>query len=595
MDVETIVKRINTGVLVIGGGGAAFRAAIAARENGANTLLVSKGPLARCGATPMAGADFTVDGRTLHEMGFPGDPNDSPEQFFNDIVYQSFHLSNQELLEQYVTNTRSRLTELLDWGVKVRSSEQRAIYTTGIEIIDALQRKAQAVGVEFLQDVMMLDLIVRDHRVVGALGLEVGSGEYVCIAAKAVVMGTGGWHKAFWPTTGSRDLSGDGMAMALRAGAPLGNMEFVTFACPILLGPPHCQGSLATYIMILTGGGRLTNALGEEFCKKYDPLVVDKGTYMEWNKLFLSLACALEIRAGKGSSLGGVYYGRGQVPWEEFSAKVTASIPNWKYKAMDLSALADTLRSGGCLDVGPVAEYFEGGIAVDRNFASGMPGLYAAGECCMGPFGANRVCSAITEMLVQGADAGGNAAQYAAHMPEAEPGPSELEPLTGPLDDILRRKQGPRPAQVRRELQLKAHKWLGPVRSPDELEGLLGYLDELKNQILPSLSPASARRVYNKDWLDALELPNLVMLLESAARGALMRTESRGVHFREDYPHTDNQEWLLEIIDSYADGEHKLGTRAPVIRSLAPDKKITPYMEMLKQMMAAHSPVGGHH
>ena len=589
------VNKIKTEVLVIGGGGAAFRAAIAARENGAGTLLVSKGPLARCGATPMAGADFTLDGRTLHKMGFPGDPNDSPELFFNDIVYQSFHLSNQELLEQYVSNAQARLRELLDWGVKVRSSEQRAIYTTGIEIIDALHRKAKAVGVSFLEDVMMLDLIVRDNRVVGALGLDVKSGEYVSIAAKAVVLGTGGWHKAFWPTAGSRDLSGDGIAMAYRAGAQIGNMEFVTFACPILLGPPHCQGSLASYIMILTGGGRLTNAQGEEFCKKYDPLVVDKGTYMEWNKLFLSLACAIEIRSGKGSGLNGVYYDQGEVPWDQFEARVTASIPNWKYKAMDLTALAEKMRTGGSLDVGPVAEYFEGGIVVDREFRSGLRGLYAAGECCLGPFGANRVCSAITEMLVQGADAGGNAAEYAGNMPETGPGLSELESLTGPADDMLNRQGGPRPAQVRRDLQLKAHAWLGPVRNGPELNKLLDYLEDLKSNSLPRLSPAASRRVYNKDWLDTLELPNMVMLLESAARSALMRTESRGVHYREDYPHTDNAEWLLESIDTYTGGAHHIAPRKPKINRLAPAKEVTPYLDMLKQMMAAHSPVGGHH
>lgn len=109
-------EMINTDVLIIGGGGAAFRAAIGAREMGLRTLLVSKGPLARCGATPMAGADFTLDGKTLSQMGFPGEPRDSPEAFFNDIVFQGFHLNNQKLLEQYVSSASGRLQELLDWG-----------------------------------------------------------------------------------------------------------------------------------------------------------------------------------------------------------------------------------------------------------------------------------------------------------------------------------------------------------------------------------------------------------------------------------------------------------------------------------------------
>ncbi len=144
---------IKTDVLVVGGGGAAFRAAIAAREKGAKALLVSKGPLARCGATPMAGADFTLDGRSLNQMGFPGELKDSPEIFFSDIVHQGFYLNNQKLLDQYVSSAPARLKELLDWGIKIRRSEERAIYTTGIEIIDALHRRAKALAVDMLEDV----------------------------------------------------------------------------------------------------------------------------------------------------------------------------------------------------------------------------------------------------------------------------------------------------------------------------------------------------------------------------------------------------------------------------------------------------------
>ena len=133
-------RTYQTDVLVIGGGGAAFRAAIGVREQGGRALLVSKGPLARCGATPMAGADFTLDGRSLSEMGFPGEPKDSPDTFFSDIVHQGFYLNNQKLLEQYVSTAPGILRELLDWGLAVRKSEERAIYTTGLGIIDTLPR-----------------------------------------------------------------------------------------------------------------------------------------------------------------------------------------------------------------------------------------------------------------------------------------------------------------------------------------------------------------------------------------------------------------------------------------------------------------------
>lgn len=590
-----MVEILSTDVLVIGGGGAAFRAAVAARDKGMRALLVSKGPLARCGATPMAGADFTIDGRTLHRMGFPGEPKDSPEAFFNDIVYQGFYLNNQVLLEQYVSSAQDRLQELLDWGIKPVSTEERAIYTTGLKIIDVLYSRARSSGVEFLEDIMMLDLIVRGGQVIGAVGLEVKSGRFVNIAAKAVVMATGGYHKAFWPTTGSRDLSGDGIAMASRAGAQIGNMEFITFACPILLAPPHCQGSLATYIMILAGGGRLTNIDGEEFLKKYDPLVADKGTHMEWNKLFLSIASALEVKAGKGSPLGGVYYDQGDVVWSQFEEKITASIPDWKYKAMDLRPLAEIMRQGGSLEVGAVAEYFDGGIVINPSFETTVSGLFAAGECTLGPFGANRVCSAITEMLVHGAGAGKNAADHASGHAGQSPEEDELHCITAEAEEILKRKKCRKPALLRREMQMRAHQHLGPVRNREELEDFLSFLTTIKEEHLPELGLSSSQRIYNKEWIDVLELKNMVFLLECSVRCALMRTESRGVHYREDYPYTDNNTWLKESIVTMHYDDIDVEFRSPVITSLQPKEGVIPYFEMLKKMMEAHSEIGGHH
>ena len=162
---------IETDVLVIGGGGAAFRAAIGAREKSARATMVSKGPLARCGATPMAGADFTLDGLNLSKLGFPGEPDkDSPETFFRDIVHQGFFLNNQKLLEQYVATAPECLKELIDWGMPIRRSEERAVYTTGIAMIDHLHRQAQKIGVDLMEDVMILDLAVANRQVTRSCG-----------------------------------------------------------------------------------------------------------------------------------------------------------------------------------------------------------------------------------------------------------------------------------------------------------------------------------------------------------------------------------------------------------------------------------------
>jgi succinate dehydrogenase/fumarate reductase flavoprotein subunit len=582
-------------VLVIGGGGAGFRAAISARQEGARALLVSKGPLARCGASPMAGADFTLDGKSLHGLGFPGAPNDTQEKFFNDIVTQGFYLNNQELVAQYIASAPARLQELLSWGLKVHASEERAIFTSGLGLMDVLWQKAREAGVEFLEDTMILDLVVEGGKVRGALGLQVSSGEFVLIQAKAVVVATGGWHKAFWPNTGMRDLSGEGVAMAYRAGTEIGNMEFVTFCCNVLLWPPLWRGSIATYILSLRLDVELTNSLGEVFLNQYDPFVVSTGTYMEWNKGFVSYASMREVKGGKGSPRGGVYMGLGGIPYETFERVALERFPKWRYKALDLSEMPTLFQRGQPVEVGPVAEYFDGGIVVNERFETAIEGLYAAGECTLGPFGANRVCSAITEMVVHGADAGQHAARYAKKEGAGAVDPRAVEPLKENAERLLRRKEGLKPAEVRRRVQERAHQCLSPIRNGPELQAFLSYLEKVEKEEVPHLAVSSPNRVYNKEWLDALEIPNMVTLLKSAAQGAFLRTESRGVHFREDYPYTNNDSWVREILFRDTGGGGAMFTRPATTRSLTPSKGQAPFLEMMKKMMQSRSDIGGHH
>ncbi len=588
-------RRIETDVLVVGGGGAGFRAAIGAREAGAKTALLSKGPLARCGATPMAGADFTLDGRSLSEMGFGGEPADSMETFFSDIVHQGYYLNNQKLVEQYVRSAPARLKELIDWGITIIHSEERAIFTSGISIMDALLRQARAVGVDLYEDVMLIDLLTANGRIAGALALDIKTGDFIRIRTKAVVMATGGWHKTFWPNTGMRDLSGEGVAIAHRAGADIGNMEFITFCCNVLLGPPACRGSIATYVLHNVMGGELTNRDGEIFLEQYDPYVVHKGTTMEWNKSFISFASAKEVRDGKGSPNGGIYYARGQVEWEPMEMMAGILFPNWKYKGLDLSGLGQKLKENEPIEVGPMVEYFDGGIVINERFETGVPGLYAAGECTLGPFGANRIAAAITEMLVHGADAGENAARYATGAASAVLSGEDFEQKERAALMPVSRGKGMSPAPVRRRVQERAHECLGPIRSEAELQGFVGFLGDVKREELPNLATASKSRVYNKEWIDPLELGSMVHLLEAAARSALARTESRGVHYREDYPDTDNDNWLHESLVHLADDGMEINRRPVTHTTITPAGGVTPYLDMMKQMMEAHSDVGGHH
>ncbi|SDE37746.1 FAD-dependent oxidoreductase [Sporomusa acidovorans] len=470
------------------------------------------------------------------------------------------------------------------------------IFTSGLEIMDALLKKARAIGVDLKEDIAVLDLVTVDGAVNGAIGLDIRSGELVHFRAKAVILASGGWHKAFWPTTGMRDLAGEGMAMAYRAGAALGNMEFVTFCCNVFLSPPAWQGSIAPYVMsLLVGGGSLTNSTGEDILQQYDPFVVKVGTSTEWNKSFISYATTKEVLAGKGSPNGGVYFSRGDVPWEKVSKIAEMLFPNWRCKGIDFSEWGRMLEVNEAVEVGAATEYFDGGIVVNDQFETGLKGLYAAGECTLGPFGANRVFAAITEMLVHGTTAGANAGTYAQKAKVLPPEEEAFTALEEKIEAPLRRAKGYNPAQVRRQVQEAAHKHLGPIRDKQNLTKFIEYLGEVKTNLLPNLATSSKSRVYNKEWLDALELGSIAQLLEVATQSALARTESRGVHFRQDYPITDNDGWLVEQIVRLEGDGFKIDRRPVTVTIKALPSGKAPYLEFMKQMMQSHSDTGGKH
>ncbi len=591
-----MAETIETDVLVIGGGGAGFRAAIGAREKGVSVILLSKGPLGRCGATPMAGADFTLDGKSLSSMdGITGDPNDSKEKVFNDIITQGCFLNNQKLVEQYVRIAPQCLRELIEWGIKIKASDQRMIFTSGTGIMDLLLKVAGSSGITMLEEIAALELIKKNGQIAGALGLDLRYGKFIHFKSKAVIIATGGWHKAFWPNTGMRDLSGEGIAMAQRAGAAIGNMEFITFCCNVFYSPLIWKGSIAPYMLSLICGGSLENINGENIFEKYDPYVTEKGTTTEWNKCFVSYVTTKEVREGKGLRNGGVNYSRGDVPWENIELVSSILFPKWKYKAIDLSSWGHMLKNNEPVEVGPAVEYFDGGIVVNENFETEVPGLFAAGECTLGAFGANRIFSAITEMLVHGSDAGKNAGNYAAHSNSIPLKKVDFDRFEEASDSALLRKKGIKPAILRRSVQEMAHKHLGPIRSHNELTSFLSFLEKVRKEKLPFLATDSKSRIYNKEWMDSLELPNMVQLLEASAVSALKRTESRGVHFREDYPETDNHNWLRENIVRLAGEVMKLTDRQLTITSMTPPSGKKPWIDFIRQMMVSHSDTGGKH
>jgi succinate dehydrogenase/fumarate reductase flavoprotein subunit len=198
-------------------------------------------------------------------------------------------------------------------------------------------------------------------------------------------------------------------------------------------------------------------------------------------------------------------------------------------------------------------------------------------------------------MLVHGADAGRNAAAYARSVGAQPLDKQTVKEKLHTLMLPLTRQEGIGPAQVRRRVQEMAHKSLGPIRNREELLSFIRFLEELRENELVQLATSSKSRAYNKEWIDALELANMVHLLEAASRSALFRTESRGVHYREDHPYTDNDTWLHESIVKLTDKGLTVTKRPVSVTTITPPKGVTPYLDMMKSMMEAHSSVGGHH
>ncbi len=589
------IRTIKTDVLVAGSGGAGFRAAIGAREKGAEVFLVSKGRLAHSGASPMAGADLTCHGQGMRAAGFFGEPRDSEEKFFSDIVHQgSFH-NNQKLTELYVKDGPQRMLEMLRWGMKPNFTDERAVFTPGPSIVDALHRQARSLGVKMVEDVALLDLYVKDGRVNGALGLDLKCGEFIRFEAKAVILATGGWHKAFSVVTGSRELTGDGVAMAYRAGADLTDMEFITFACNTIYWPLAYRGSIFTYVLGLVAGGVLENRAGDRLFDQYDPWMIHYANHTEWNKSFISLISALEVRSGGGLAHGGLRFTPGDVPFPDFEKLVLPYYPNWTFHDGSFKAIGDQLRRGEGVEVGPGAEYFEGGIAVNERYESSLPGLYAAGECAASVFGANRVAAATMEMLTTGARAGWAAGEYAHSVGACEVDAVQEREQIAASRAFLARGEGLKPSEVRIELQEQSQQKMGPVRNAEELTAYLDYMADLKQNKLPVLAVASDNPVYNKAWIEALDLVNMATVMEASARSALERSESRGVHYREDFPQVDNDQWRQQIIVSQKDSSMQLSKRAVDSSLLKAPVGVTPYMEFVRRMMQAHSEIGGHH
>lgn len=564
-------ETLSTDVLVIGSGGAGLRAAIEASDLGASTALVSNGATGKSGATMLAGADVTLDGAGAAKIGLAGNEEDSKEKFLHDIIVQGYYLNNQRLVEAYVRDAPIRTKELIDWGVKYTWDGKRALLTQGVELNRVLTEQTRKRNITILDDIYMTDLLTLGGSVVGAVGVDVNLGEVQVFKAKSVVVATGGWQRAYSFTSAPGGMTGAMHAAALRAGASLVNMEMVTFCPNVILWPPALRGDIFPYILIEMFGDLLEKH-GRAFLRdEYDPSIYRIATTTEWNKLIFSMACTRVVMRGDGSPRGGTYYSIKAVP-SNILEEAEKLYPGWRWLRTDFSSLMDWLKVGNAVEVAPAAHYMEGGILVDERAATTVKGLYAAGECSGGLFGANRVASAITQILVQGAIAGKSAAQFSKRKQLAEPNKKQVDEIKIRLLSHLHNKGRVRAPGLKKQVRKIADDYLWVLRNGEGLKTAVSELEKILSRDIPQLSIETTARAYNKEWIDTIEIESIVQVLLASARSALYRTESRGVHNRSDYPLTNNNTWLREIVTRTVRGRLTLSTRPITITKLKPPK-----------------------
>jgi len=534
-----MLQPIETDVLIIGGGGAAARAALAASEAGARTTLAVKGWFGWLG---MRGAGATGCGIApwwgySAGRGVPGKPDEETALNVALILQAGLGMADPKLVRSMVAGQEEARRDLERYGAIVASAFEASDRRRLVQVMPGLAYHVRASDVAVRDHTMITDLLVKDGACTGAVGIDERSGESVLFAAKATILATGGDAQLYTHSCHPSCMTGDGYAMAYTAGARLINMEYM-------------QSFLATVspsINLLWGGWswrrypRLTNAVGEEFLARYLPAGIEPKQCL-WERgghnpfstrdrasRYVDVAIVKEVLAGRGTPHLGCFLD-GLDP-----EKVSPEHAEWmRYRGVDL---------GGRLEVSSVHQCSDGGLYVSEDAEASLPGLYAVGEVSAGMHGADRLGG---HMMVNSQVFGKRAGVHAARRARGSDSPRLGDSVTGPALarlEALRHSAGNRkPARILATLQRSAWENMLAVRNEKGLGETLQLLQEIRAESLPRLAIEAP-----PDLVRALELQNLLVVGEMVARAALLRTESRGGHYREDYPDRDDAHWLRAI------------------------------------------------
>jgi succinate dehydrogenase/fumarate reductase flavoprotein subunit len=501
-------------------------------------------------------------------------------------VTEGLYLNDQELVEAYVEGAPIILKELMDWGMKIFYYESahfqemaRGAVTSGPWIMRALRKEVKKRKIQTLEDVMILELLKDGDRVVGAVGLNMNTGELLVIKARAVILATGGWQRAWSLTSAVYELTGDGQAMAYRAGAEMIDMEMIQTTPGNIIAPPRFRGYSSLYrLSFHIDAGRMINSKGERFMERYDPERLEHSS-----KEILSLGILSEVEAGRGSPNGGVWWSFKDVNKDLIRETVEKHHGKGAFFfEVGLSDLWERLLSEGEFEVGVAAHFMIGGIRVKRNAETSVRGLYAAGECSSNLWGATRVASACSQVCIQGMYAAKAAAESVKGNMDSRINWDHVESIQERTYKSLERKRGRSPIEVRKRIQRIADEKVNILRKGEKLGIALEELEKMRDEIEDDVAVQGIRtRRFNQEWIEALQLENLRQCLELTAASALHRKESRGAHYRADYQICDNDTWLKNIIIRREDGKRKIGAEPVAVTKLQPPGGTMTYQETL--------------
>ncbi len=565
------LERHRYDVIVIGAGGSGLRAAIAAHEAGAKVGIVCKSLLGKA-HTVMAEGGIAASMGNVY-------PEDNWEVHFRDTMRGGKMLNNWRMAQVHAQEAPERVLELEDWGALFDRTEDGLISQrdfgghkyarlahvgdrTGLEMIRTLQQRAVALGIDVFMEFTVTELLEDTGpdgkgRISGAFGYWRETGRFVVFESPTVIMATGGIGKSFKVTSNSWEYTGDGHALALRAGATLINMEFVQFHPTGMVWPPSVKGLLVTE-SVRGDGGILKNSEGKRFMFDYIPeffKAETADTIEEADRWYddkknnrrppellprdeVARAINSEIKAGRGTPHGGVYL---DIASRRSPDYIRKRLPSMYHQFKEL---ADVDITAEPMEIGPTCHYVMGGIEVDADTEqSVVPGLYAVGECSGGMHGSNRLGgNSLSDLLVFGKRAGDAAAAYAHGLGSSRPAVSEDDVkaaeryAVAPFSEV----GGENPYTIQQDLQQSMNDLVGIIRTQAELEQSLEAIEGFKERARHL--QVEGHRQYNPGWHLALDLRNMLIVSESIARAALERTESRGGHTREDFPGTD-PEW----------------------------------------------------